>query len=409
MKLSVIIVNYNVKYFLEQCLCSVQKACARIDAEIYVVDNSSTDGSRQYLSARFPDISFRWNNSNDGFAKANNLALQEATGDYVLFLNPDTIVPEDCLEKCIHFFETRKQCGALGVRMIDGSGHFLKESKRSFPSAATSFYKMIGLTALLPLSPVFARYYATHIKENESGKVDVLPGAFMMLSKEAVKATGGFDERFFMYAEDIDLSYRVQQAGFKNYYFPETTIIHFKGESTSKMNPMYYRHFYGAMKLFVEKHYQDKKFKLMLMKTGIWLGEKMAMMKQLLTAKAGKSEMKPAASTMVIATQAYFNTVLRILKYAQPPLMISGRIAVTAGDRDAAAGKIENVEHIITKNQVKQLLFCEGELSFKKIIELIQELKGKVSFLIHSKNAHSVVGSNEKDRNGIFIALPDEQ
>jgi len=133
------------------------------------------------------------------------------------------------------------------------------------------------------------------------------------------------------------------------------------------------------------------------------------MMKQLLTAKAGKSEMKPAASTMVIATQAYFNTVLRILKYAQPPLMISGRIAVTAGDRDAAAGKIENVEHIITKNQVKQLLFCEGELSFKKIIELIQELKGKVSFLIHSKNAHSVVGSNEKDRNGIFIALPDEQ
>ena len=186
-----------------------------MDAEVFVVDNCSTDGSRQYLSSRFPDISFRWNNSNDGFAKANNLALQEATGDYVLFLNPDTIVPEDCLEKCIHFFETRKQCGALGVRMIDGSGHFLKESKRSFPSAATSFYKMIGLTALLPLSPVFARYYATHIKENESGKVDVLPGAFMMVSKEAVKATGGFDERFFMYAEDIDLSYRVQQAGFK--------------------------------------------------------------------------------------------------------------------------------------------------------------------------------------------------
>lgn len=273
MQLSVIIVNYNVKFFLEQCLYAVIKACKPVSAEIIVVDNNSTDNSKAFLQPRFPQVNFIWSNENLGFARANNLALAQAKGKYILFLNPDTIVPEDCFENHIRFFESHPEAGASGIRMIDGAGKFLKESKRSFPSPLTSLYKLSGLAQLFPRSKTFARYYAGHLSEYENHQVDVLAGAYMMIPKAVLAITGSFDETFFMYGEDIDLSYRIQKAGFKNYYFAESTIIHFKGESTKKGSLNYVKMFYSAMSLFVKKHYSGSRAGIfnVLIQSGIFL------------------------------------------------------------------------------------------------------------------------------------------
>lgn len=257
MQLSVIIVNYNVKYFLEQCLCSVESAITSLQTEVIVVDNHSTDGSITYLQERFPFVQFIANKENVGFGKANNQGLAIAKGDYVLFLNPDTIVPEDCFVKCISFFEKNNDCGALGIRMIDGSGNFLPESKRSFPTPITSFFKLVGLAKLFPKSAVFNKYALGSLDENKNHEVDVLAGAFMMVRKEMIEATKGFDEVFFMYGEDVDLSYRIQKTGYKNYYFAESAIIHFKGESTKRGSLNYVKMFYQAMSIFVTKHYKS--------------------------------------------------------------------------------------------------------------------------------------------------------
>lgn len=259
MQLSVIIVNYNVKYFLEQCLYSVQKACAKMNAEIIVADNNSTDGSRDFLEPLFPRVNFIWNSSNEGFAKANNRALAAAKGEYILFLNPDTLVPEDCFEKGMDFLRSNDRAGAMGIKMIDGSGNFLKESKRAFPSPLTSLYKLSGLSMLFPRSKTFAKYHLGHLDENENQEIDVLAGAFMMIPGKILKEIGNFDERFFMYGEDVDLSFRIQKAGYKNYYFAGSNIIHFKGESTKRGSLNYVRLFYQAMNLFVKKHYSGSR------------------------------------------------------------------------------------------------------------------------------------------------------
>jgi len=255
LQLSIIIVNYNVKYFLEQCLHSVSKAIEQLNAEVWVVDNASTDGSEAYLMPKFPWVRWMANHQNAGFAKANNQALEKCTGKYVLYLNPDTLLPEDCLVKCLSFMEAHDEAGSLGIRMIDGSGSFLPESKRSFPSPATSFYKLIGLSSLFPLSKCFVRCALGVLYEHKDDEVDVLAGAFMIVRRSLLQVLNGFDETFFMYGEDIDLSYRVQQAGYKNYYFSQSEIIHFKGESTRKGSLNYVRMFYNAMRIFVKKHY----------------------------------------------------------------------------------------------------------------------------------------------------------
>jgi GT2 family glycosyltransferase len=255
LELSVIIVNYNVKHFLEQCLRSVLKTCGLNHMEVIVVDNHSTDDSLACLQPKFPEVRFIRNDSNTGFAKACNKGLQLATGRYVLFLNPDTIIAEDSLRKCIGFFGSHPDCGALGVQMIDGSGRFLKESKRSFPSPLTSLYKLFGLSVLFPRSKVFGQYHLGNLDKSQDHEVDVLAGAFMMIPRKVLDELGSFDETFFMYGEDVDLSYRIQKAGYRNYYFAGTTIIHFKGESTKKGSLNYVRMFYNAMSLFVHKHY----------------------------------------------------------------------------------------------------------------------------------------------------------
>ncbi len=285
MQLSVIIVNYNVKYFLEQCLCSVESAITSLHAEVIVVDNHSADGSIAYLQERFPFVQFIANKENVGFGKANNQGLAIAKGDYVLFLNPDTIVPEDCFTKCISFFEKNNDCGALGIRMLDGCGNFLPESKRSFPTPITSFFKLVGLAKLFPKSTVFNKYALGYLDENKNHEVDVLAGAFMMVRKEMIDATKGFDEVFFMYGEDVDLSYRIQQTGYKNYYFAESAIIHFKGESTKRGSLNYVKMFYQAMSIFVTKHYKSSTATVfsVSIKIAIWIRAIIALISGLAT------------------------------------------------------------------------------------------------------------------------------
>jgi GT2 family glycosyltransferase len=240
-------------------LYSIEKAAGHIALEIWITDNASVDGSVEYLQARFPHVNFIQNKENAGFAKANNQALKHCTGEYVLYLNPDTILPEDCLAKCLAFMQSHTQAGALGVRMIDGAGKFLPESKRSFPHPSTSLFKMLGLSRLFPKSKVFSKYALGYLDEFSNHEVDVLAGAFMLVRRDVLLQLNGFDETFFMYGEDIDLSYRIQKAGYKNYYFSETSIIHFKGESTRKGSLNYMKMFYQAMSIFVQKHYTGSK------------------------------------------------------------------------------------------------------------------------------------------------------
>ena len=267
MELSVIIVNYNVRYFLEQALQSVQRAAAALppgEVEIFVVDNHSVDHSVAMVREKFPEVKLIVNRQNTGFSTANNQAIKQAQGRYVLLLNPDTVVREDTLVKCLQFMDAHPRAGALGVRMIDGSGKFLPESKRGFPAPFVAFCKTFGLSALFPKSRLFNRYYLGFLDEHQTHEVDVLAGAFMFIRKSVLEQIGLLDEAFFMYGEDIDLSYRIVQAGYKNYYFPETTIIHYKGESTKKGSLNYVRTFYQAMLIFARKHFSGRQARLFI-------------------------------------------------------------------------------------------------------------------------------------------------
>jgi GT2 family glycosyltransferase len=264
MDLSIIIVNYNVRYFLEQCLYSVEQAKEKLheegyDAEIFVVDNNSVDGSVGEVRRKFPHVRLIENSENAGFSKANNQAIVQSSGRFILLLNPDTVVEEDTFLKCIEFMDLHPDAGALGVKMIDGKGAFLPESKRALPTPEVSFYKMFGLSSLFPTSTRFGKYNLGYLDNDKTHIVDVLAGAFMFIRKKTLEKTGNLDETFFMYGEDIDLSYRITKAGYLNYYFPGTTIIHYKGESTKKGSLNYVKMFYQAMIIFAGKHFSSKK------------------------------------------------------------------------------------------------------------------------------------------------------
>lgn len=255
MELSVIIVNYNVKHFLEQCLFSVRQALTDINGEVIIVDNNSVDGSGLMVREKFPEYIYIQNQENKGFSKANNQGIKQAKGQYILLLNPDTVVEEDTFRKCIKFMDSHPEAGAMGVKMIDGKGRFLPESKRSLPKPSVAFYKIFGLSKLFPNSRIFGRYNLGFLSQDQIHEVDILPGAFMFLRKKTLQQTGILDEDYFMYGEDIDLSYRIIQSGLKNYYYPETTIIHYKGESTKKSSLNYVALFYKAMIIFADKHF----------------------------------------------------------------------------------------------------------------------------------------------------------
>ena len=256
--LSIVIVNYNVCGFLEQCLLSLADAVKEIPHEIFVVDNASTDGSDTYIPRRFPQVKYIYNTENVGFARANNQAMALSSGRYVLLLNPDTVVGESVLSEACRFLDDHPDAGALGVKMLDGDGRFLPESKRGFPSPWVSFCKIFGLAKIFPRSPRFGRYHLRYLDENEINRVDVLSGAFMLLRRSTLDRCGLLDEQFFMYGEDIDLSYRMTLTGRHNYYLP-LRIIHYKGESTKTESLRYVRIFYQAMLIFLREHYPHYK------------------------------------------------------------------------------------------------------------------------------------------------------
>jgi len=279
MKLDIIIVNYNVRYFLEQTLLSVYKSKVNFDFQVHVVDNASGDGSVEMVRERFPDVNLIANKDNVGFSAANNQILEIFESPYALLLNPDTILSEETLQVCVDKMDVDEKIGGLGVRMIDGGGQFLPESKRGLPTPFVAFCKAFGLSRIFPKSKVFNQYHLGHIDEHEESEIDVLSGAFMLLRKTALDQVGLLDDTFFMYGEDIDLSYRIQKAGFKNLYFPSTSIVHFKGESTKRGSINYVRVFYKAMIIFAKKHFVGSGAFLLLFlyQVAVWLRAGMTM------------------------------------------------------------------------------------------------------------------------------------
>jgi len=377
MLLTIIIASYNVKYFLEQCLFSVSAAADKLlelgEVEVLVVDNASADGTIGYLQAKFPSVRFIANRENMGFARANNLAGQQARGEFILFLNPDTILSESILLNCVEYARLHKNTGAIGVRMVDGSGKFLPESKRGFPTPWRSFCKLSGLTALFPHSKLFAAYQQGHLHEREAQEIEVVAGAFMMVSNAVLQKVGGFDERFFMYAEDIDLSKRIEVAGYQNYYLGNQTIIHFKGESTSK-DKRYVRMFYDAMKLYVDKHYQGKRsaISVALMKSGIGIRSLIS----------GLS-LNPQNENAIEPVSACF-----------------------AGDAASIEAVKKKWTGVRPDEAAETVVVCEGKsFPFSAVIEFVQKLSPSKVALVHANGSCSIVSSAVKTSRGIAIAL----
>lgn len=302
-KLSIIIVNYNVCHFLEQALRSVFRSIEGINAEVFVVDNNSVDKSVEMIRDKFPEVILIENKKNTGFSKANNQAIKLAKGEYILLLNPDTVVEEDTFRKCISFMETHPDAGCLGVKMLDGKGKFLPESKRGLPSPWVAFYKIFGLARLFPKSKKFGRYHLGYLDKDETHSVEILSGAFMFLRKTAVDKIGLLDEDYFMYGEDIDYSYRIIKAGFKNYYLADTRIIHYKGESTKKTSINYVFIFYKAMIIFAKKHFSNKNAWIFgsLINFAIYIRAAIA-----LSIQAIKQLLLPAADATLIYAGMYF-------------------------------------------------------------------------------------------------------
>lgn len=419
LQLSIIIVNYNVRYFLEQCLCSVYKAIEQVDAEVWVVDNASSDDSMQFLEPLFPWVKFIANQKNTGFAKANNQALFKCSGKYVLFLNPDTLLPEDSLAKCIAFIETNKQAGAVGVRMIDGSGTFLPESKRSFPSPLNSAYKLLGLSRLFPASKVFSNYSLPYLDEYKNYNVDVLSGAFMLVKKDVLIKLKGFDEAFFMYGEDIDLSYRIQKLGYENYYFSETTIIHFKGESTRRGSLKYVKAFYGAMSIFVKKHYTGVSAFLFasFIHTLMWLraGASAALQFNLKTIlfllkalrtfgglQKENKKIKKLPKTIIAGNKEEYEEVKTLLAKAGLEKSVVERSAINE-EKDNTLVIFSDLKALAESGKITEIIFCMGEVTCSCIINTIQLLPKKISFRFHAKGTQGIVGSDSKNTSGEVV------
>lgn len=353
---SVIIVSYKVRYYIEQCLNSVLRSVA--DAQILVVDNNSDDGSVEYLRERFPQAEVIANDFNAGFGKANNMALAKATGKYVLFLNPDTVVAERTIPGCMEYMEAHPEVGAIGVRMQYGNGRFALESRRSLPTPSVSFWHMTGLGKLFPKSKVFAKYHRTYLDKDSECPIDVVSGAYMFIRKEALDRTGGFDESFFMYGEDIDLSYRILQAGYQNRYLP-LPIVHYKGESTTKTSYRYAQVFYDAMIIFFNKHFQrySRLFALLVRivvgckKVGTFIGQNL---------HAGSRKLTDVTENcLYVGRKETFADVERMVSgstYLRNPQFVEG--ADDAGS--ALEGRIDN--------SVKAVIFDTDAFSYDAIL-----------------------------------------
>lgn len=369
MKLSIIIVNYNVKYFTEQCLNSVRAATLGLETEVFVVDNNSSDDSVNYLKPLFPEVHFIANSDNPGFAKANNQAIRQSTGEYVLLLNPDTIVGEELFRSLLYFMDEHPEAGAAGVKMIDGHGVFLPESKRAYPSPWVSFCKIFGLAKIFPDSPKYAKYALPYLDENKQHEVEVLAGAFMFMRRAALDKSGLLDEDFFMYGEDIDLSYRIVQSGFKNYYLPER-ILHYKGESTKKSDVKYIKSFYGAMLIFYRKHYPESSFLMQSLIKSAVLG------KATLSGIGGKLGFKKKPQVkhnrlLILCNEAHFEQAKSALTKLMPELEY-----VNLWDLDS-----EHVmDAICRRNQMKgftDIAFCYPDVRFEQMLLFMDKMVNK--------------------------------
>lgn len=388
MQLSVIILNYNVRYFLELCVLSVQNAIQSIDAEIIVIDNNSSDASCAMMKQRFPNVRLIENKENSGFPKGNNIGVAVARGEYICILNPDTVVAEDTFVKILNFIassassnpksqDAKDTFGILGCKLVDGTGNFLPESKRGVPTPFVAFTKISGLFKMFPKT--FGKYYAQHLSDTESGKVEILVGAFMVMKRELYIDIGGFDENCFMYSDDIDLSYMALKKGKSNYYFHETTVIHYKGESTIK-DGTYMRRFQEAMNFFYKKHFEVSFFFSVFMKIGIVFFSLVKMFQ-------GKSKQKVTPENYILVS-----------------------------DDDQLRVELERVLKKPVKKQelttgflnegLTEIIFDQNYLDFKTIIKTLEKNKNKgFTFKILPKDSKFVIGSNSSFDRGEVVTI----
>lgn len=384
MQLSVIILNYNVRHFLEQCVLSVQKATQNFNAEIIVVDNNSPDDSCQMMQERFPDVILIENKENSGFPKGNNSGVKIACGEYICILNPDTVVAEDTFEKVLAFAKKQENLGIVGCKLIDGTGNFLPESKRGVPTPFVAFTKIFSLYKIFPSIKSFGKYYASHLTENQTGKVEILVGAFMVMKKETYEEVGGFDEDCFMYSDDIDLSYMVLKTGKQNYYFHETTVIHYKGESTVK-DGTYMKRFQEAMNFFYKKHFRTSFFFSLFMKIGIVF---FSFIKMFQGKKATRSipEKFVFWSNDAVLKDKLQNTLKKNIEFHN----------------------LENQKALFSQTfssrNATELILDQNQLSFKECISILETQKSKdTTFKILPGNSNFIIGSNSSNDRGEVV------
>ncbi len=393
MDISVIIVNYKVRDFLHLCVSSVVKALQDIDGEIIVADNHSGDGSCEMLEKHFPQVKRICLQENTGFAKANNLAVQKVQGRYVLILNPDTVIPEDNIRKALEMANRLPGLGALGVRMIDGRGKFLPESKRNVPTPAASLEKFSG-GKLARKHP----YYATHLKETENGYADILAGAYMLMERKKYLEAGGFDETYFMYGEDVDLSYTLLQKGYRNYYSGSTHILHFKGESTRK-DGKYLKRFFGAMKIFYHKHFSPNPLYGLPVKTGIYLMYLWGHFK--LRFKSSPEETPIERILYIGSEEKVFNALKKESADAEVHIFAQCATRVISRWDD-----LEKIIRLIDELKIDTLVFDTGFLTYDKILFYMYEMNDKkLHFRIFHNETGKLIGSDRSDAQGSVTRL----
>ncbi|MFE3867876.1 glycosyltransferase family 2 protein [Flavobacterium sp. LS2P90] len=386
MQLSVIILNYNVRYFLELCVLSVHNALENIDGEIIVIDNNSQDDSCAMMKQRFPNVKLIQNNENLGFPKGNNIGVAQAQGEYICILNPDTVVAEDTFSKVLNFANKQKDLGIIGVKLIDGSGNFLPESKRGIPTPFVAFTKFTGLYKLFPKSRTLGKYYSQHLNENQTGEVEVLVGAFMFMKRELYLELGGFDEDCFMYSDDIDLSYRVLKVGKSNYYFHETTVVHYKGESTVK-DGIYMKRFQDAMQFFYKKHFKASLVFSLIMKAGIVFFSFVKMFQG-----QPKIRTKPNSFVFYSSNKKLANKLALIFQNK-----VSFHNLKTEKMVISSFVKRETETEIILDNEF---------ISFKECIRFMESAKNKgFTFRILPKKANFLIGSDNSRERGVVVKI----
>ena len=379
MQLSVVILNYNVRYFLELCVLSVQKTLENVDAEIIVIDNNSQDDSCEMMKQRFPNVKLIENKENSGFPKGNNIGVAAAKGEYICILNPDTVVAEDTFTKVLAFAKKQNNLGIVGVKLIDGTGNFLPESKRGIPTPFVAFTKITGLYKIFPTT--FGKYYAQHLSENETGKVDILVGAFMLMKRDLYNEIGGFDENCFMYSDDIDLSYMALKKGKSNYYFHETSVIHYKGESTVK-DETYMKRFQEAMNFFYKKHFRVSILFSVFMKIGIVF---FSMVKKF----QGKPKPKSNPEKYILVSE---DEVLR----------------EKLENKWQTLEERQDITKSFAKNEKAEIIFDQNQLDFKTIIQAFETNKNKnFTFKILPQSSDFVIGSNSSFDRGEVIKILD--